>query len=818
MSSEPQGGVQRIGTDSQGRTVLIAPYDEDLASKAVQKGLGKQTDSDPETTTPDPTGESDGRDEREGGPIRRFNDVFTDLGMVQLEALAMDGYEIARATNTLRDETFRNEFPLLIPRFAVTCEACGVEYNEEVEACLECTRERLIEEGVDSDPPRDLDLIDEEFHEGTLRPPEARQKRSAEQLFESVNKEGQSLRELYKLCEDDHHRVGVGMHIVKWDYAIATGDSNVFSPGDVIYQQHDELVKADPKRVVPVVDENGRIGNFWWACPVHRPPHSASVVEKAPGRCPECSTQLQEVYYVEKQDGSRSTRKPVKYYFDHEVVDWAHHFPRLNGKDGLSPAHHVWLKQSILHWMDVYGAAFYDPSSDRYPNKFMVVHTTNPDTWERNFEKAEDDAKENPYAQQIMMNEYGAESQSTPEVQVIDLMNDELLGQDDTIKKRYKSDIRQQWMVTDVFDSELEDAGGLNNEGKQLEVTDRGVASRHQDLMTGPLDELGKLLGITDYRIAFVPQMDATLEEQQQKVKLGTDAAKGGLEPRWEDGEVEIPDGEFEEPDTGGPPIPGMASEDGDTDAGELNGGDPESLFGDFSEGDLASLTSKLDDAYDHMVWADEDTKAESYWADDDRVPEFVKEAITRVIDSKDAVFKQIEGLTPAGIMALEELFKEKLTQPQGWSIKSISEDIQDTFLVDEETADTWAATESARILNKTREEAFKSQPTDDGEEERTFRWIGPGSPDDGRTTDACVWMKEQTDPAFGGTPRTLEELHDLAAEAVEKFFSGLSYNRDWVLHPHERHTFTEDFSASKAEYGPDLPLPWTFEPVEAGA
>lgn len=90
------------------------------------------------------------------------------------------------------------------------------------------------------------------------------------------------------------------------------------------------------------------------------------------------------MYYVERENATASSRKPVKYYFDHEVVTWAHHQPRLNGLDGLSPIHHIWLKQSILHWMDVYGAAFYDPDSDRYPNKFMVVHTTNPDTWERN--------------------------------------------------------------------------------------------------------------------------------------------------------------------------------------------------------------------------------------------------------------------------------------------------------------------------------------------------------------------------------------------------------------------------------------------------
>lgn len=799
MSSSEESPVQRIGTDSQGRSVLLAPYNENLAQNAVQKGLDQQTDTDPERSTPDPTGQ-DSTDNREGGPVRRFNDVFTDLGSVQLEALALDGYEIALATRKYRRELFRNEFPLLVPRFTMKCETCDAEFNEDLEACPECTRDFLIQEGIDSNPPRDLDQIDEEYYQGQLRAPDPQQKREAERLFESVNKEGQSLRDLYKQCEDDHARIGVGMHIVKWNYAIATGDSSVFDPGQILYQDVDELVRADPKRVVPVVDENGRIGNFWWACPIHRPPHDEGVVSREPGYCPECNAELQEVFYIEKEDGSATTRTPKKYYFDHEVVDWAFWFPRLNGLDGLSPAHHVWLKQSILHWMDVYGAAFYDPSSDRYPNKFMVVHTTNPDTWERNFKKAEDDAKENPYSQQIMMNEYSSESQSTPEVQVIDLMNDELLGQDEQLKKQFKSDIRQAWDVTDVFDSELEDAGGLNNEGLQLEVTDRGIATRQHDLTTGPLDDLTKLLGVTDYQVTFIPAQDAAAEDKQAKVDLGQSAADAGLDARWEDGEVEISDGDFEEssdPEGGG----GFFSEDGDRD---VDGGDPEDVLGDFSEGELENLSSKLAEGHEHLVWAEADQKADPFWDEDDVVPEYVQDALNRVLDNFDVIYDQIEGLGASDIGQLKEIFRENLTQPEGWSLQSITDDIQEAFDVARDKAEVWARTESSRVLNKTREEAYKAQTDEPGAGGKKFKWTGPG---DHRTTDCCEELKERTK---GGV--TLEELQEHAREVAAKHFPDLDYSDDWVLHPHERHTFVETF---KADFGAE-PMPGTFQEVAA--
>lgn len=782
-----------LGQDGQGRSVLLMPYNEDLASAAVGKSLHEQTDTDPEGKTPDPTTEEESFDKRKGGPVRRFNDIFTSLGSVQLEALGLDGYEIAQATTVFRDEVFLNNFPILIPRFTVKCESedCGAEYDEEVSFCIECARREMRQQGVTS-PPTDPADVPEEFREHSIRHPDPAQKREAERMFESVNKEGQSLRDLYKLCEDDHNRVGVGMHVVKWRYVIARGDLPPYEPGDVIHREVDELLRGDPKRIVPVVDENGRIGNYWWACPIHRPPHEAAVVEKKPGSCRVCNSELREVYFVEKEDGSSTTRKPKKYFFDNEVVTWAFWFPRLNGLDGLSPTHHVWLKQSILHWMDVYASAFYDPSSDRYPNKFMVVHTTNPDTWERNFKKSEEDAKENPYSQQIMMNEYSGESQSTPEVQVIDLMNDELLGQDDQMKKRFKSDIRQNWRVTDVFDSEIEDAGGLNNEGLQLEVTDRGVASRHHDLSTGPLDELSKLIGLTDYRVAFVPEQDEDTDERQAKVDLGQSAADAGLEARLEDGEVEIADGEFEEASDGEAGGGFFADHDhGESpDADDPEGGDPEDLLGNFSDRELARLTEKLDEGFEHLVWAEEETKAEPFWDDEDSVPEYVRDAIEAVIDSGEAIFDGIESLTAGQEADLEDFFREKLTQPEGWSLDSLAEGLRDQFDLDHEVADTIGRTESARVLNKTREEAYKQQGDVD---DRLFRWTGPG---DHRTTDACEWVKEQTD---GGV--TLERMHDILEEASNEFFPNLKYGGDLVLHPNERHTMIETF---KADFGED--------------
>ena len=166
-----------LGRDSQGRDVLLMPYNEDLASQAIGKSLAEQTDTDPERKTPDPTTEEgETFDKRGGGPIRRFTDIFTSLGSVQLEALGLDGYETAQATTVFRDEVFLNNFPILIPRFAVKCEdeECRAEFDEEVGFCLECAKTEMRREGVTS-PPTDPDEIPEQFRDHPVRHPDPAQ-------------------------------------------------------------------------------------------------------------------------------------------------------------------------------------------------------------------------------------------------------------------------------------------------------------------------------------------------------------------------------------------------------------------------------------------------------------------------------------------------------------------------------------------------------------------------------------------------------------------------------------------------------------------
>jgi len=67
--------------------------------------------------------------------------------------------------------------------------------------------------------------------------------------------------------------------------------------------------------------------------------------------------------------------------------------------------------------------------------------------------------------------------------------------------------------------------------------------------------------------------------------------------------------------------------------------------------------------------------------------------------------------------------------------------------------------------------------------------WDGP---DDEDTTDMCTWLKQQTNPEYGGNPVSMDELEQLQRTAIEKYGDGQPYAgsvRSHVLHPNERHT-----------------------------
>lgn len=743
----PDTNYVRQDTDD-GAAFLIGTSDETFTSR-IKQAAGTTSE------TPTPSGDDDDRD---GGPVTRFTNAFSPLSMGVLEHLGLNGHEIATDVRTRVHELYRNEFPVLKPRFERKCTSCDAEYDERVDECRECG--------------------------GDVREPDVAEKRAAEKLAESVNKEGQSLRQLAESCEWDQWLNGVPVIVIRHEYTVANGE--------VIKRSPTEIVKGDPKRLVPVVDENRRIGGYWWACPRCRS-HEKYEAEASDGRCQHCDTQLREVYFAEFDESDEVDG----YYFEEEVLTFPWAFPRLHGLDGLAPTHHNWLKQLIIDFQDRYAGAFYDPESDRLPNQFIVLHTTNPDAWESRLQSAREGSKEDVYDSPVFTNEYSSADSSTPEVQVVDAMPDELLGQNQDLRDTYKKDIRQSIGITDVYDSDMQDAGGLNNEGLQLEVTDRSLATQMHDYTTGWLDELAKRLGIEDWKFGYIPSAGTDAEDLLAEIEAGIRAEQAGLDARLADGQSEVADGEFEVdlgigPDDQGDQPGGMGNGPmGRTD----DGGDysrhdygPEVKAGT-GAGDLSDATETLFKAHQHLVWPDlvEQKASEPFWSQDEDMPEFVQDLIERGIRST-TISKLSEHLPATATRSdVRNFFEQKLSQPQGWSLRSLTTDFADEFGITEQKAEDAVRLRTKQFLDKGRELGYEAQGNTD---DRLFKWVGPI---DDAKTDSSWEILEKTNPDHGGTPRTLPELKRIVQEARSKHFPELT-DAEWADGWQDRDTYVEHF------------------------
>jgi nucleotide-binding universal stress UspA family protein len=177
-------------------------------------------------------------------------------------------------------------------------------------------------------------------------------------------------------------------------------------------------------------------------------------------------------------------------------------------------------------------------------------------------------------------------------------------------------------------------------------------------------------------------------------------------------------------------------------------------------------------------------------WTSDDAVPDYVRESISEAIDA-GAVFDRIES---AGREVgerfhdirnqIEDLLEENLTQPQGWSLESVRDDLQESFPnMSEGQAETVARSETSSVLNTAREEGYEDR---DDSHEYYYKWVGP---DDSRTTDACERLKALTNPDYGGTPVGMSDLKRLERKISNEEFPALEW-REHMLHINERHTF----------------------------
>lgn len=157
-----------------------------------------------------------------------------------------------------------------------------------------------------------------------------------------------------------------------------------------------------------------------------------------------------------------------------------------------------------------------------------------------------------------------------------------------------------------------------------------------------------------------------------------------------------------------------------------------------------------------------EDTSKTLTQFSESEIPEMVQQRLKDAIRT-GAVFSAFEELPSGELMDFRTRLEDMLTDDE-WSLDTMAGELSDRFDVSEDKAETWARTETQSIVNHAAEDAYEELEEERGEEFR-YKWVGNV---DDRTTEACEWLLEQTNPSYGGTPVTLERLKELIQEAPE--------------------------------------------------
>lgn len=215
---------------------------------------------------------------------------------------------------------------------------------------------------------------------------------------------------------------------------------------------------------------------------------------------------------------------------------------------------------------------------------------------------------------------------------------------------------------------------------------------------------------------------------------------------------------------------------------------------------DIAAALNACRYGFEHIVWTDDDHDLQSQptYATGADVEAFIKRGGEDLLNEAAANIRWdlTDDVQPGN---LKSLFVNKLSQPQGWSVNSLSNALRENFgpLDGPSHRKNIARTQGASLLNEAKK--ISLERLQEGiDEDLLWFWDGP---QDDETTDACVELKERTNPNFGGQPRPRPEFEELLSDVRSDHFPDFESRGD-AIHWQERHAI-EAILPQELESGP---------------
>ena len=394
------------------------------------------------------------------------------IHMMEVYLICKFSSVMTTVTTNLKNEIFRRGL-VWRPAFVLKCEKCGFGLQHEKDQCPKCG-------GMELRRPK-LDEIDR-----------------LDSFIDKCNQSDQSLIEVFKECEYD-------LDIIDDCYIVLVRDYITDDEGNIEYTLNREIIRGDPLIMRMVTDEDGELGKKMWTCIEHR-----NIESPKEDVCSECGRKMHEVHYVAVQGGSHN--KPQKRYIKGEVIHASKYFPTITY--GFPPVISIWKEISILQHMNNYINDYYQHM--RMPRGVVMVQTTNTrqtfDSWDVIQERVE----ENPAYLPLIPIEQMPDGTTQGKAEFVRFM-------DNLMEMQYiqaKDDLRQRisalYGVTNVLMNDPAGAGGLNNEGLMIKVTDRSIESGQGLWNEKILPILCREFGINDYVLNLRPNEEEDEMEELQ--------------------------------------------------------------------------------------------------------------------------------------------------------------------------------------------------------------------------------------------------------------------------------------------------------------
>jgi hypothetical protein len=633
---------------------------------------------------------------------------------------------------TIRQELFRRGIEWK-QKFACKCETCGAEHEELVPKCETCGSLVLVK----PEPGQKLNF---NHADGST-------------FFNQCNRQGQTLKDVLEEFEFHLEVADRGILLLLKYYGLD-------DEGNVTATVPLEVMTLDPRFTTLLYDTvSGLPGGKGKICLAHRGELQGQDKEV----CQKCGKRL--------YDAIAKTEYPThsEYYVDGEVFWTAKYFPKFGRPPVFAIIDDAWgyhyLEKRIRNEFE----KGRPPSILEIPSNNIASVTK-------------------------MMNDVAAMLQqdsdyfpwvATDPASHKGLTRVDLLSNTLSEKLEAKADIRQRFGsffgVMPLFQGDVGSSGGLNNESRQLEVSNRAFSRGQSIFHDKVFPWLMSQFAINDWLLFLPPAEDADELADEQIISLQFDNMKKaldmGLAVDYKGGKVYYSGS----PKKAEPIMPPMALDNEPPMAGEPAEGEGEDKQDEPAPFEPDQATVEDNPTDEQLKEKSDDDLAslthEEYLSVITPQP-FLKSSRNFIVQAllKLQQYTDFANLAPQEAEGVYHSIIDVMTQEGGWSLSQITRKLQVKFpQLGEWEAERIARTETTAIANKARELDFQdSQPP-----ETLYYW---GGPDDDRTSDVCREIKER----LKGQGLPLGALKALVNEVSVKY---QMKPRDWTPHPNCRHT-----------------------------